>query len=107
MLNVICFERMWVYWDVMLYYWVIGSIYFEGAWCFHFQRSSGPRRITILLEFSTPQLREPETYAVKSCIEPPKKVLGINSLIYDFSSTLLFTGGFCGPYCTSFVGKGL
>jgi hypothetical protein len=36
-----------------------------------------------------------------------KKMLGINSLIYDFSSTLLFTGGFCGPYCTSFIGKGL
>jgi len=36
-----------------------------------------------------------------------KKVLGINSLIYDFSSTLLFTGGFCGSYCPSFIGKGL
>jgi hypothetical protein len=39
-----------------------------------------------------------------SLVLNPKKVLGINSLIYDFSSTLLFTGGFCGPYCPSFIG---
>jgi len=42
-----------------------------------------------------------------SLVLNPKKALGINSLIYDFSSTLLFTGGFCGPYCTTFIGKGL
>lgn len=42
-----------------------------------------------------------------SLVLNPKKVLGINSLIYDFSSTLLFAGGFCGPYCTTFIGKGL
>lgn len=43
---------------------------------------------------------------VKSCIKC-KKNLGINWAIYDFSSTLLFTGRFCGPHCTTIIGKGL
>ena len=30
-LNVVCSERMWVYWDMMLCCWISGSIYFEGV----------------------------------------------------------------------------
>ena len=61
--TLLCFDRIQVFWNVMLCQWMSGSWWFAGLWCLHFQGSSRPRRIVVFLGLLTLKTKASQSFS--------------------------------------------